>query len=195
MGGSEARRPKAGRPPDRQAGRAVRQAALQLMREKGYAGVSIAAIAARAGVARQTLYNRWPTKADLVLDAVFEETGRNAPALPGGAPPEGQAGLEAFLLQVLGHLQQDGDPLRALIAAAQHDPVFRDALRARFVLPRERIVTDLLIRAQARGEIAAHRDPGLLSQLVHGIFWYRLLNGQELDAALAREIAAEIFGR
>ena len=60
------------------AGQAVKAAALQLIREKGYAKMSIAAIATKAGVARQTLYNKWTSKAELVLDAVFEETGRYA---------------------------------------------------------------------------------------------------------------------
>lgn len=191
-----------GRPRDAAAGQQLKRAALQLVRERGYGAVSIAAIAEAAGVARQTLYNRWTSKADLVLDAVFEETGRFA--LPpqseaGGAGPEGQQGpggaeaLEGFLRGVFAHLTRDGDPLRALIAAAQDDPAFRAAFRDRFVLPREQIVTEMLTRAKAQGELAAEDDPHMLSEFIHGAFWYRLLNGQPVDDALARAITAQVF--
>ncbi|WP_226623377.1 TetR/AcrR family transcriptional regulator [Alloyangia pacifica] len=182
-----------GRPVDAAAGQALKLAALQLVREKGYAKVSIAAIASAAGVARQTLYNRWNTKADLVLDAVFEETGRFSTQPPDDAGMPCARQLESFLAEVFSHLTVDSDPLRALIAAAQEDPAFQAAFRDRFVLPRERIVTELLRRAQARGELSAERDPEMLSAFVHGAFWYRLLNGQPVDAALARAIAAEVF--
>lgn len=190
MGGD---RRHGGRPVDAAAGQALKAAALQLVRERGYAKVSIAAIAGAAGVARQTLYNRWNTKADLVLDAVFEETGRFSTIPLADTGESCAAQLEAFLVEVFGHLAVDSDPLRALIAAAQEDATFRAAFRDRFVLPRERIVTDLLRRAQARGELDAGRDPEMLSAFVHGAFWYRLLNGQPVDAALARAISAEIF--
>lgn len=55
------------------------------------------------------------------------------------------------------------------------------------------MVTDLLLRAQARGELMPARDAVMLSAFVHGAFWYALLNGQPVDAALARRIAAEVF--
>ena len=54
-------------------------------------------------------------------------------------------------MDVFSHLTLDGDPLRALIAAAQEDEGFRTVFRERFVLPREKIVTALLQRAQQRG--------------------------------------------
>ena len=60
----------AGRPRDARADEEIRSAALSLIRESGYRAVSIAAIAKKAGVARQSVYNRWPTKADLVLSLV-----------------------------------------------------------------------------------------------------------------------------
>lgn len=75
-------RKPAGRPRDMAAAAAIKDAALRLIQQRGYHKVSIAMIVAEAGVARQTLYNNWNTKADLVLDAVFEEAGRNV-ACPG----------------------------------------------------------------------------------------------------------------
>jgi len=182
-----------GRPRDAAASEALKTAALRLIRERGYGNVSIAAIAQEAGVARQTLYNRWNTKADLVLEAIFDASQRNVtdPAGADDAPCADQ--LEGFLVQIFGHLTRDGGPLRALIAAAQEDDDFRAAFFSRFVAPRDEIVTALLRQAQARGELAPGRNPEILSRMVHGAFWYNLLNGLPTDAALARALVAEVF--
>lgn len=182
-----------GRPVSPQASVDLKAAALRLIRENGYENVSIAAIAKAAGVARQTLYNRWNTKADLVLEAVFEETQNYAaePVLDGSQ--DSHVLLEAFLTQVFEHLRLDGDTLRALIASAQSDEAFQDAFHGAFVVPREKMITSLLHHAQSRGEIARNRDPEMMSTLIHGAFWYRLLNRRPLDPAFARDLTAEAF--
>jgi len=184
---------KPGRPRDESAAEAIKQAALQLVRKHGYRNVTIAAIAQKAGVARQTLYNRWPTKADLILDAVFEEAGRHV-AQPASTPDIPCAvQLEKFLAAIFSHLAADGDTLRSLIAAAQEDDDFRAAFRERFVTPREAMVTQILAEAQQRGELPPEADPAILSAMIHGAFWYRMLNGQELENHLARAIAQAVF--
>lgn len=186
---------RAGRPVDAQAGAALKAAAMRLVREKGYDNVSIAAITKEAGVARQTLYNRWNTKADLVHDAVFDEV-QNYAALPSlDDVGDCRVMLEEFLTNVFVHLTADGDILRALIAAAQQDATFHESFYARFVLPREKMITDLLRLAQERGELAENRNLELVSGFIHGAFWYRLLNRGELDAKFAKAITAEFFDR
>lgn len=185
---------QAGRPRDAAAAAALKAAALGLIRARGYRQVSIAAIAEEAGVARQTLYNRWATKADLVLAAVFDEVERHDGAARTAGPASAAARLEQLLAAIFRHLEQDGDTLRALIAAAQEDDAFRRAFRDRFVAPREAVVTALLEEARDRGELPADSDVVTLSEMIHGAFWYRLLNGLPLDAALARALTAVVFG-
>ncbi|WP_045391616.1 TetR-like C-terminal domain-containing protein [Falsirhodobacter sp. alg1] len=182
-----------GRPRDAEAAGAIKAATLKLLRENGYGAVSIAAIAAEAGVARQTLYNRWNAKADLVLDALYEETGRYAAAPLTECGLSFAAQLEAFLVQVFDHLTEGGGPVRSLIAAAQEDPAFRKVFKERFVRPREQMITDILARARQCGELAADRDIGMLSAFVHGAFWYALLNDDPMDAAFAHAITTEVF--
>src|ERR1700749_36574 len=69
----------AGRAPRRRSDRArlaVLNAADDLLVERGYAGVTIEGIAARAGVAKQTIYRWWPSKVDILLDTLIEDAGR-----------------------------------------------------------------------------------------------------------------------
>jgi len=54
----------------------------QLLLEKGYGGLSIEGIAKHAGVGKTTIYRRWPSKADLVFDAVYNRTPPPLEALP-----------------------------------------------------------------------------------------------------------------
>src|SRR5262249_24075462 len=48
----------------------VLEATLEELSDKGYGALSIEDVAARAGVAKTTIYRRWPAKADLALDAM-----------------------------------------------------------------------------------------------------------------------------
>jgi AcrR family transcriptional regulator len=61
---------KVGRKRDDSRDGVILDAALAVLAEFGYDGMTIDLVAARAGSARATVYRRWPTKADLVLDAV-----------------------------------------------------------------------------------------------------------------------------
>ena len=66
----------AGRPRSAEADRAILDAALATFIEHGYQGMSVEAVAERAGVGKTTIYRRWPSKQDLVvaaMDTLFEE--------------------------------------------------------------------------------------------------------------------------
>lgn len=182
-----------GRPANQDASTALKAVALRLDRELGYEKVSVSEIIEQAGVARQTLYNRWNTKADLVLEAVFEQSNTYAAEPSWDGAEDCRTLLEDFLIRIFEHLRIDGDTLRALIAASQQDAKFHKSFHANFVLPREEMITAVLRRAQDRGELSAGRNVETLSALIHGAFWYRLLNRGVLDAGFAKEIVAETF--
>lgn len=183
----------AGRPRDPKTADNIKSVTLCLMRDQGYAAVSIASIISEAGVAKQTIYNRWNTKADLVLDAIFEETERYASAPAHEANKSCREQLYQFLIDVFGHLGRDSRIIRALIASAQEDKLFQNAFREKFVKPREKIVEDILKRASSIGEISIERDIPTLVAFIHGAFWYPLLNGIQPDQKLAKTIVEEIF--
>src|SRR6266704_2718003 len=59
-----------GRPRSERAHEAILEATLDLLLEEGFTRMSIEAVATRAGVGKATIYRRWPSKADLVVEAV-----------------------------------------------------------------------------------------------------------------------------
>ena len=68
-----------GRPRSEQADRAIMAAALELLAERGLAGMSIEEVAARAGVGKATIYRRWSSKGALALDAFLAEFEQQQP--------------------------------------------------------------------------------------------------------------------
>lgn len=99
----------AGRPRDPRIDAAILQAAAELVVEVGYSNLSLAAVAERAGTTKTALYRRWPSKAELVHEAVL-----SVPPSAVTAPPGDVAG-----------------DLRAMTAGARDaltSPVVRSAL-------------------------------------------------------------------
>ena len=72
-----------GRSQDRSRDDAIIGAALELLAEKGYHGLTMTDVASRAAVSKATLYRRWTAKADLVTDAVATLDPLRAPNYPG----------------------------------------------------------------------------------------------------------------
>jgi AcrR family transcriptional regulator len=72
-----------GRSQDKSRDDAIIKAALELLAEKGYNGLTMTDVAARAGVSKATLYRRWTAKADVVADAVATLSPMKSPRYPG----------------------------------------------------------------------------------------------------------------
>ena len=177
-----------GRPRNEDTDGRVLDVARRLVVDRGYPAVTMASIASEAGVAKQTLYRRWPSKAEVVLEALLVSAG-SADA----APYTGlEATLRTFLTGLFSHLGRDGAAIRSLIASAQSDPAFLEHFRARFADSRAEAVLSILRQAIAVDDLAPDADIATLSDMIHGAFWYRLLLGAPLDHAYAERLAATI---
>lgn len=156
---------------------AILGAAAEVAGSRGYSRAAIEEVAAQAGVAKQTIYRRWPSKAALFLD-VYQWL------VPQDQAADDTGGLESDLRALLAKLSAlySGTPagsiLSGLIAEAQADPVVAQQLRDTYVLPRRAILRTVFDRATRRGEIGPPADPDFLSDLFSGAVWFRLLLGE-----------------
>lgn len=129
----------------------ILQAALDLLTDLGYDGMSMEAVAASAGVAKTTVYRRWPTKDELVLDALSRVKGEES------VPPAGT--VREQLLFMLGRMRDAwGDRRHArLMQQLTADGIARPEryreIRARVMLPRRNALRDCLQRGVDAGEI------------------------------------------
>jgi AcrR family transcriptional regulator len=174
---------------------AILTAAYELVGEVGYAGLTIEGIAARSGTGKQTIYRWWPSRADVLLDALAAKADMHVPI-----PDEGSytADLRAFLQAsfALGSRPQVADMLRALMAESQIDPEFGQRFRTSFLQHRRDALGIILDRAQVRGELPPGLPPGTIADIVFGTLWYRLLaTRQSLDDQLVEELATTLAGQ
>lgn len=161
--------------------RIILTAAHELLGELGYGGITIEAVAARAGVGKSTIYRQWSGKLDLVEAAMLElKADLAAPA--SGSVRERMTGL---LEQVATRLADStwSACLPAMIDGAERDPELL-ALHRRFSYERRQDMIDLLAEGVANGEIASDLDLGLVAAcLVGPIMVHRLLLHDPFDPA------------
>lgn len=161
-------RPRSGRVQD-----AVFDAARALLEEGGYPAATIEAIAARSGVAKTTIYRRWPNRSALFIDLMGRLTETELPAPVGRDPLQG---LRAELR--MAGVNADRVPGRlmvSLLGEAQHDPEVRDALLQRVLLPRREVRVQAIRRAQASGLVRRDLHPHVAVDLLWGPVFYRML--------------------
>jgi AcrR family transcriptional regulator len=165
-----------GRPRSQEADRAILNATVELLADRGLAAMSIEEVAARAGVGKTTIYRRWPSKGLLALDA-FVTSFREEQPLPDTGTLRGDL-LSALTAWVRAVTQTPmGTMLTSLIAEAQHDPELRGAWRDRVIEPLRRQHRIMLERAVARGEIPESVDAEVVLDLFFGAAEHRLLLG------------------
>ncbi|MBO0730120.1 MAG: TetR/AcrR family transcriptional regulator [Acidimicrobiaceae bacterium] len=186
---AQEKRPR-GRPRDPTLDERIQTATLELLAEVGYDLLSMDAVVARAGASKATVYRRWGSKAQLVVDAV----SRVAP-VPGVADTGTLAGdLQAM---VTGKELVDEFRVRlvqGLIGALPRHPDLARVFRDRFVADRATTLRRAFERARDRGEIPPDRDLDLLVQVFPALLFFRAtVAGQPLDAAFLRSLLEEIM--
>jgi len=153
-----------GRPRSAAAERRIRDAALALLAERGIGGFSVEAVAARAGVAKTTIYRRWPSKEEMIVSVVAELKG---PAVP---PPGGTVRDElVHLLRETGRQDRSSGwgPLMArLVVDAEEHPELVASIWRRGVGPRRAYLAGVLRRGVAEGLIRPDIDLDLLIDML-----------------------------
>ncbi|SDG87078.1 transcriptional regulator, TetR family [Lentzea fradiae] len=178
-----------------EARQAVLEAADDLLAERGFAGVTIEGIAARAGVAKQTIYRWWPSKVDVLLEAFGEDMAQHL-------TPEDHGDLGTDLRTHLSRLAEfltgtdPGAVFRALAGQAQHDPQLATRLRDGH-LSGQRERDGLPLRwAIERGDLPADLDVGTaLDQLVGPVYYRVLVTGTPVTRAFTDDLVDAFLHR
>ncbi|MDF2146333.1 TetR/AcrR family transcriptional regulator [Knoellia sp. p5-6-4] len=170
---SRARRP--GRPREAATEHAITRAARDLLAEQGLGGLTMEQVAARAGVAKTTVYRRWPSKVELAVHAVAVTFDTIDTGDRGSLAADMRAGIEeaARLLRD----PSTGGAYAALLAESARDPEgVGAAVRAQLSTRLHALVATSVERAVARGEIRPEMaDVDLLADVVVGAVLHRSL--------------------
>ena len=187
----------AARRPGRSAGTRTQQAILdatrELLAERGVKGLTVEGIAARAGVAKTTIYRRYRSKDDLALAVVIDMVEQVASVPDLG---DTRAELGAFVertVTILGSTSM-GRVMQGLVSDLAADEKLAEAFRERVVALRVAEARRLVERGVARGDLRSDADHELIHELLFGPVYYRLLlSGAPLDTTLAARVVAAVL--
>lgn len=179
-----------GRPRDPSCDTRIVQATLALLAEDGYDGVTMEAVAARAGVGKATLYRRYPGKEALVVDALA--------TLSDIVPRVARGGLRDDLVTLVASTVQTasspaGRLLPRLVGAAVDNPGLLERYRQQVITPRRRRFAEVLLAGMQSGELCADLDVEQTIDLLVGPVLYRSLLRPEEPPLPAPEVVDAVL--
>jgi AcrR family transcriptional regulator len=167
-------------------------ATLSELADVGYSGLSLESVAKRAGVGKTTLYRRWGTREELVLEAMLERASEHI-----SVPDTGS--LRDDLLELARTAAANAASpeiaamARAVAAESPHDPRLA-AANSRFWSERLALDGAIIERAIERGEVEHGTDPGRVIESVLGPIHLRLLlTGQAVDRSFLEAIVDTVI--
>lgn len=185
-----------GRPRSDASRSALIEATFELLREVGYERLTMDAVAAKAGVGKATIYRWYPTKEDLVIEAL----GKTAPH-EHFIPDTGS--LAADTVALFEHILEN-DPLSlnrescartvsTLAGSTQLAQTYWDL----YIVKKRATFSIMFERAKERGELSKNADIDLFMDLFHGYVLFGLLirpNGEVKPKAITNVINRLLAG-
>jgi AcrR family transcriptional regulator len=173
--------------------RAIHEAVLAEIAEHGYAGTTYDGVATRAGTSKPVLYRRWSSKADMVLDALLQDsTALTVPADTGSLPGD----LKAFLRNMRSLMERAGRQTM-LSLLAELDRTAGESVRDLLFARGGDVIEPLLERARRRGELGGSPLPPRIAALAldlvrHEVLFAGSLTEETLDT-IVDEIAVPLL--
>jgi len=178
---------RGGRPRDPSRDSVIRAAILRLLADVGYGALTMDAVASEAGVGKATIYRRWRTKQDLVVDTI-SDLNREQVARPDTGSLEND--VRAMLQSLLGIVNGPaGAATLSLLSTVAHEPALADAFRRGPLVEWRNNFDAAWARAQERGELAPGTGDSVLAETTSALMVQRwLLTGRPVDDAYADEV-------
>ena len=167
-----------GRPRDDKIDAAIIQATRELVLETGYPGLSLSAIAARAGTTTAAIYRRWSGKAQLVHEAILPSEDEPIPPSTGDLTEDIRALVEATAAIF------DRPEVRSALPALMADTIADQDVHTKMIARFANSLAPFRGRFERRSE-ATEGDLPMLAEVVVGSAIFRILIRQDapLDAA------------
>jgi AcrR family transcriptional regulator len=168
---------------------ALRGAVRRMLEELGYQALTMEGVAARSGVAKTSIYRRWPSKAEMVFDLMLHSSDELPPLEDQGSLADDIDVLAGRIVAlVAGPLGRRIFP--GLIGDAAGDPALLDRLRNTIVLDGRKQIAQVLQHSVRRGELADTKAvPDLQAVLIGTVLMFVLFEPEMDDGLLRNKIA------
>jgi AcrR family transcriptional regulator len=186
------RRPR-GRPRDRSIDKRILEATLSVVAERGIGGAAMDEIALRSGVSKATIYQRWPSKEALCVDAVRQ----SEPEITETAGADPRADCVALLSELSGQRASERSALLLprILAEASGNAELARVFQERIILPRRAQCAHIVERAIDRHQLARNTDVQFAVDMLIGPIFYRRLirNAGSLDPAFPASLVNAVW--
>lgn len=178
--------PVSARPRSQRTHQTVLDATNDLLREVGFAGVTIERLAARSGVSTATIYKHWPSKNAIVAEA-FGRTATEALKIPGGGDPLEDL-IDFAVASLTFHSIESGRVFFQLLAACSMESSGARYFQEYYLGPRRETMLPLFTRAIDAGEIKADVEINVAIDVIFGAAIFRLMrDATALDESTIRK--------
>lgn len=183
--------PRRGRPRDASRDEAICRAALDLLAERGYDNLTMELIAAHAQASKATIYRRWSSKAELVMDALVIAQ----PAVRAIDTGTLEGDLDALIAAGCSRRSaRDNAVMCGIASALGRDPELLTCFRQRFTEPRIARIHEVLERAQQRGELDPSIDTMFAATVVPSLSLQQaLLTGRGVERDYIEQVFAKVL--
>ena len=164
------------------------------LQKHGFRAVTIESISAKTGIAKTSIYRRWPNKAAMVMEAFLFRIG------PGIEFPRKPRYVESSRLQMLALAKAFRGPfgsmIKALLGEAQFDAELAEAFRTRWITPRREAAKAVIQSAIRNKELRPDIDLDQALDALYGWLYYRLMikSGPLSDACVRGIFSAVLDG-
>lgn len=175
-----------GRPRSSSADRRILDAAAAILGERGFAGLTTSAVIERSGVARATVYRRYPTRDSLLMAAASAIKGRPPYALTGDIAADlATGGRNAVAIFAEPRFRQF---LPAFVAEAVSDPAMARTVIGRLAPNHGNVAAQYAEGAETQG-MRTDIHPEVVPTMLIGSMLYRLIStGEPADERFADQV-------
>nr|GEU29192.1 hypothetical protein [Tanacetum cinerariifolium] len=178
-----------GRPRDATRDEAILDAAIAILGETGYERMTMDMVAVRAKAGKATVYRRWPSKAEMVIEAVarMKRSLVNSENLADTGSLRGDL-LALFRPQSVEQVQYKLRAMAGVASVLNQHPTLADAGHDAVVLPWVEANRTLILRALARGEVSKDAHVDTVAKIIPSLAAYRtMVQRQPFDHAFLVE--------
>lgn len=177
---------------------AILEAAYIELSEVGYSAFTVEGVAARARTGKASIYRRWPTRNDLLLDAICsqlptpDECGLTAAIPANKTTADALRDVARMITRVIS--SPAGDVIRAIKCEAVTNPALARAIDERFQGPRRQYMIELFRRGVARGEVRSDVDIKAIAEVLPALLMYKIvLQREPMPAAAITAIMEQVM--
>ncbi len=177
---------------------AILEAAFDELTEVGYTAFTVEGVAARARTGKASIYRRWPTKQELVMDALErrlptpEQCGVVVEIADSMTTVQALREVAEAITSVI--TSPAGDAMRSIKCEAMADPELARLVDERFQAPRRQFLISLLQRGVERGEVRPQAATQLVADVLPAVLTHRvILQREPITAHDISEIIEQIL--